>query len=101
VSEPTPKPENAEAVNGPGRFDLSSEHRMLIDIRDTLYDGSWDDFTRDLEARCQGRPHVFETVHASPDMQDTIRTHLRLIREMREWEIATGQTLQNRPAPQA
>ena len=72
---------------------------MLIEIRDTLYDGSWDDFARDLEARCQGKPHVFETVHASSDMQDTIRLHLKLINEMSEWENAAGEKLHNQTDP--
>jgi len=62
-------------------------------MRDTLYEGRWDDFARDLEARAAGRPHVFETVSASPAMRDTIAHHLTLIAEMAHWEDRFGETL--------
>ena len=36
-----------------GRNDLrlTDEHRMLLRMRDTLYEGSWDDFAHDLRAK--------------------------------------------------
>lgn len=72
----------------PGKpFALTEAHRMLLDVRDTLYDGSWADFKLDLEARTKGKPHVFETVPTSPDMLDTIRGHLAMIEQMAGWEI--------------
>jgi hypothetical protein len=76
-----------------GEFVLSDEHRMLLDIRDTLYEGNWDDFARDLKARMQGEPHVFETVPTLPDMRETIRSHLELIAQMRAWEAEHGRNL--------
>jgi hypothetical protein len=77
-------------------FTLTDEQRMLLDIRDTLYEGSWVDFERDLEARMNAAPHVFETVPASPEMRVTIRGHLRLIEEMRSWEAKHNQVLRGR-----
>jgi hypothetical protein len=62
-------------------------------MRDTLYEGSWTDFTRDLEARASGGPHVFETVPTSAAMKSTIAHHLALITEMAQWEKRYGQTL--------
>ncbi len=66
---------------------------MLLQIRDTLYEGSWEDFIRDLEARAAGRPHVFELVPASDKMKATIASHLRMIEEMRKCEAAQGRRL--------
>lgn len=80
-------------------FPLSEEQRMLLEIRDSLYEGCWEDFERDLEARQANKPHVFETVPESAHMLRTISTHLVLIREMRGWEQAHGVTLTPRAIP--
>ena len=74
-------------------IELTNEHRMLLRMRDTLYDGAWEDFNRDLRARIDGKPHVFQTVPTSAAMRDTIAHHLVLIAEMDEWEKAIGDTL--------
>lgn len=74
-------------------FRLTDEHRMLLHVRDTLYEGSWEDFVRDLRARVEGRPHVFETVTDSPWMKATIENHLPMIDEMQSWEAEHGLTL--------
>jgi hypothetical protein len=107
VSEASRERKDAGAKDERGVFSLSEEHRMLLDIRDTLYEGCWDDFTRDLEARRRAQPHVFETVPDSPGMAATIGNHLVLIGEMRKWEEVHGLTLRgdanahghDRPAP--
>ena len=78
---------------GSAVFRLTADHRMLLRIRDTLYEGSWEDFVHDLRARLQGEPHVFETVPVSEAMRSTIADHLRLIDEMWVWERAQGATL--------
>lgn len=75
------------------RLNLTDAHRMLLDVRDTLYDGSWDEFRIDLRARSADKPHVFETVPTSAKMLDTIRDHLALIEEMSRWEAANNQRL--------
>lgn len=81
------RPENDD------EFSLSDEHRMLLHMRDTLYEGSWEDFERDLRARAGGQPHVFETVPTSPQMRATIRQHLAMIDTMRTWELDHARTL--------
>ncbi|MBI4718632.1 MAG: hypothetical protein HY763_12555 [Planctomycetes bacterium] len=78
---------------GAGEFPLSDEHRMLLLMRDTLYEGSWDDFQEDLRARAEDRPHVFDTVPPSPGMRQAIARHIRLIDEMWTWELRAGRTL--------
>ncbi len=96
MSDLPPTPRDADLHPDGAEPSLSDEHRMLIEIRDTLYEGNWEDFARDLESRRRGEPHVFETMPATPEMQETIRTHLRLIEEMQTWERAHGRVLTNR-----
>jgi hypothetical protein len=72
---------------------LTPEQRMLINIRDTLYEGSWDDFAHDLEARLDSRSPVFDIVPASDRLKDTIRSHLMLIERLRAWEQKHGTVL--------
>ena len=66
---------------------------MLLELRDTLYEGSWEDFVRDLEARIAGHPYVFEIVPESPHFNDVIRHHLQLIEALEEWELEHDVTL--------
>lgn len=80
----------AKTPNHDHPFPLTNDHVMLLHIRDTLYDGQWQDFVDDLESRAEGRPHVFETVPQSPTMRDTIQGHLGLIVGMRAWEAKHG-----------
>jgi hypothetical protein len=75
---------------------LTPEHRMLLRMRETLYEGDWADFVRDLEARLAEKPYVFETVAPSAQVRVIIETHLRMIREMSEWEGSTGLRLEAR-----
>jgi len=79
--------------NGGGEFPIAPEHEMLLRMRDTLYEGDWGDFTRDLRARLSGKPYVYEVVPASPRMKSTIMSHLRLIEQMEAWERDHGRTL--------
>jgi len=72
--------------------DLTAEQQMLVDLRDTLYEGSWEDFANDLRARRAGRPHVFDVVPPSPRLIETIDRHLRVISELEHWERRYGRT---------
>jgi hypothetical protein len=80
-------------------FELTPEHDMLLRMRDTLYEGSWEDFRRDLQARLNGEPYVFEIVPASPEMRSTIESHLRFIGEMETWERARRRPLRPLDTP--
>ena len=40
--------------------DLAPEEKVLVIIREELYDGSWDDMLEDLKARLAGRPYVLK-----------------------------------------
>ena len=72
---------------------LTDEQRMLVMIRDTLYEGSWSDFTHDLEARRGSEPHVFDIEPASDTLRETIGAHLTQIVRLRSWEEQHGATL--------
>ncbi len=76
---------------------FADDRQMLIQVRDTLYEGSWEDFVRDLKARLEGRPYVFEIDPPSPSLKATIETHLRLIEELKTWERTHGKTLKADP----
>lgn len=80
-----------------GSLALTLEHRMLLRIRDTLYEGNWEDFEYDLRARAEGRPHVFDTVPPSQDMRTTIEHHLKMIADMRAWEDRHGRIAADGP----
>lgn len=40
--------------------DLSPEEKILVIIRDELYEGNWDEMLDDLAARLEGRPYVLK-----------------------------------------
>ena len=42
---------------------LTREERMLVVLKQELYEGSWDDMTADLQARLEGRPYIFKLVN--------------------------------------
>ncbi len=94
-------------VTGPQRttpesgFHLTADHRMLLEIRDTLYEGSWDDFLRDLKAKAQSRPRVFDTVPDSPRIKETIAGHVKMIEQMRDWERKNGRSIRLNGAPES
>ena len=49
---------------------LSKSDRMLIALRDELYDGCWDTMTEDITNRMKGQPYLFKFVNrAEKDIQ--------------------------------
>ncbi len=39
---------------------FTPEEKMLIDIREELYDGDWEELLADLVARLEGKPYIFK-----------------------------------------
>ena len=39
---------------------MTALDRMLITIRDELYEGSWEEMEADLNARLEGRPYIYK-----------------------------------------
>ena len=57
---------------------LAPEERMLITLRDELYDGSWENMKDDLNGRLDGRPYIFKLVNR-------IRDDLNRMKRLREF----------------
>jgi len=53
---------------------LSESDRMLITVRDELYDGCWDTMIEDITNRMKGQPFLFKFVNrAEKDIQSIKR----------------------------
>jgi hypothetical protein len=52
----------SDFVNG-----LGEEHRMLVILKEQLYDGSWEPMLNDLRNRLAGKPYIFKLVNRIKD----------------------------------
>jgi hypothetical protein len=84
--EPTPELQNVLDL-------LTEDHRMLLTLREELYDGSWQAMLQDLRDRLEGRPHVFEWTPPDDRMRQTLANHMKLIEQMRKAELDLGVNL--------
>jgi hypothetical protein len=62
---------------------LPLEDRVLVDARDELYGGAWDELERDLRARLAGKPFIFK-------LATKIEEDLGRIERLRRFEAARG-----------
>ncbi len=46
---------------------LTPDERMLVTMRDELYDGSWEQMLKDLKDRLKGKPYIFKLVNRIQD----------------------------------
>ena len=46
---------------------LTPDERMLVTLRDELYDGSWDQMMKDLKDRLRSKPYIFKLVNRIQD----------------------------------
>jgi len=67
--------------------DLLPEEKILVIIRDELYDGNWDEMLEDLEARLAGRPYVLKLASRIEDDIKRIK-RLRTLEEERGINLA-------------
>ncbi|HLX62555.1 MAG TPA: hypothetical protein VKX17_14860 [Planctomycetota bacterium] len=65
----------------PGAFvkNLEPHERVLVDLKDLLYEGSWDHVLTDLRAAKENRPHVYR-------LSNAIERDLRAIERMKAYE---------------
>lgn len=42
---------------------LTGEEKMIVTLRDELYQGSWEKMLSDLRDRVKGRPYIFKLVN--------------------------------------
>lgn len=52
---------------------LKPEDHLLLDLRDFLYEGSWEDMELDLKNRLAGKPYVYKLINKIED--DLTRIH--------------------------
>jgi hypothetical protein len=58
----------AEMAHSEGKTGaLDAEDRMLVLVRDELYEGRWDLMRLDLLDRLHGKPHIFKLVNRIQD----------------------------------
>lgn len=48
-------------------FELTQDEKMLVLLRDELYEGSWDGMARDLKDRLKSKPYIFKLVNRIQD----------------------------------
>ena len=72
----------------PGEFlaGLDKSARLLLSLREELYEGSWEMMVGDLEARLGGRPYIFK-------LSQRIEKDLENIRKIRGYEERNGLNL--------
>lgn len=67
---------------------LSREEKMLILLRDELYEGFWDDMVADLKNRLEGKPYVFK-------LTSRIEADLERIERLKDFEGKNDVNLKN------
>ncbi len=58
---------------------LSDEHRMLVVLKEKLYDGTWEPMLDDLRNRLAGKPYIFK-------LANRIKDDIERIEKMQEFE---------------
>lgn len=53
---------------------LSEEAKMILVLRDELYEESWGKMVDDLKNRLKGRPYIFKLVHRIEEDLERIET---------------------------
>lgn len=81
----TPSPTDPALQLPPDAFweNLEAYERVLVQVRETLYEGSWDRVLADLRARLDGKPYVYK-------LSQTIARDVAAIERMRAYERARG-----------
>ena len=62
---------------------LTEEERMLVILKQELYEGNWTEMVEDLQARLGGRPYIFKLAHRIED-------DLSRIQRLRDFERTQG-----------
>ena len=65
---------------------MQPHERVLVQLKDTLYEGSWERVLADLQARLAGQPYVFK-------LSQTIGRDIAAIEKLRAYEKRQGADL--------
>lgn len=81
----TPSPTDPALKLSPDAYweSLEAYERVLVQVRETLYEGSWDRVLADLRARLDGKPYVYK-------LSQTIARDMAAIERMRAYERTRG-----------
>jgi len=81
-------PQDADLALPPEEFAGCLEHyeRILVELRDKLYEGSWDRILGDLKARLDGKPYVYK-------LSQTITRDIAAIGKLQAYEARHGVNL--------
>ncbi len=71
---------------------LSTEERLLVGLRDEVYEGSWNRIKTDLKDRLAGRPYV---VKLATRIQDDLESIKKIAEYEREQGIDIAEYLEN------
>lgn len=73
---------------------LAPYERVLLDLKDQLYEGSWERILDDLRARMDNKPYLFK-------LSQTIARDLAAIERMRAYELRQNVSLSSLVRKQA
>lgn len=76
-------PANIEETVGRFIAAITRQERMLVLLKQELYDGQWNEMETDLRARLEGKPYIFK-------LADRIDRDLERIVRLREFEKQHG-----------
>ena len=62
------------------KYDFTPEEKMLVQLREELYQGSWEKFIKDLKDRQKDRPYIFK-------LQNRIKEDLERIDKLQRYEF--------------
>lgn len=65
---------------------LESYERVLLDLKDQLYEGSWDRILGDMKARLENKPYMYK-------LGQTISRDMAAIERMRAYELRNNVNL--------
>ena len=74
---------------------LSGDERMLVSLRDELYNGSWEQMLGDLKDRLSGKPYIFKLVNR---IQDDIKRIEKLMDYERKNKVNLADFLKKKEA---
>lgn len=64
---PGPRTMASQAQHEKFAKSLTPDERMLVTLRDDLYNGSWEQMVGDLKDRLKGKPYIFKLVNRIQD----------------------------------
>jgi hypothetical protein len=65
---------------------LEPYERVLVDLKDQLYEGSWERILSDLKARLENKPYIYK-------LSQTISRDIAAIERMKAFEMRHGVSL--------